>query len=151
MDEQARLTLKQKYAVLPDEELTAMIAAGKEEFEMEAYDLLLAEARRRGIETSSEAETLDGKEGIPDRPDGQSAAEEDQLQTFVQLIIVVNDSDRHALESLLDRERLPYYMQALNIRGKEWPMALMVEQSRFEDAIELLSQRFKPTGSLILW
>jgi hypothetical protein len=46
---------------------------------------------------------------------------------------------------------MSYYFQELNIRGKAGPTGLMVEQSRVEDAIELLSRCFKPAGSLILW
>jgi hypothetical protein len=149
MDEQTRLILKQKYAVLPDEELTAMISEGEEEYEAEAYDLLLAEARRRGIEEPSaeKSEEINQVKEIKE----QSPGKEEQLPTYVQLVIVVNDTDKRALESILEPVRLPYYLQELSIRGKEWPLGLMVEQTRSEDAIELLSPRFKPSGSLILW
>ncbi len=149
MDERTKLILKQKYAVLPDEELISMISFGKEEYEPEAYDLLLAEARRRGIEESPAGHPEEKKE----KPETEAmpSGQDNELLTYVQLMIVVNGSDRRSLESILDTAHLPYYLQALNIRGKEWPMALMVEQSRYEDAIELLSRRFKSSGSLILW
>jgi hypothetical protein len=149
MDEQSKSILKRKYAVLPDEELGALVSMGKEEYEPEAFDLLLAEAKRRGIaEPSAEQREEKNEETKMAEP---SSGQGDQLPTFVQLVVVVNDSDKRVLESILDAARFTYYLQELNIRGKEWPLGLMVEQSRFEDAIELLSQRFKPSGSLILW
>ena len=145
MDEQKRLFLKKKFAEISDYELTEFLSAGKEEYEPESYDLLLAEARKRGIEGQAEEirEEMNQEEEAP-------VEAENNVEAFVELVIVVNDKDKQAIESILNPAGIQYYFQEMNIRGKEWPIALMVEQFRFEDAVESLTKNFNTAGSLIL-
>ena len=149
MDEQTRSTLKKRYAEITDYELTELLSEGKDAYEPEAYDMLLSEARNRGMEEQTEEETIEGKDnaGAVSVP----AEKENNIDTFVELVIVVNDKDRDALEEMMNSAGIDYYFQNMNFRGKDWPVALMVDQDKADDTVELLTNKFNPSGSLILW
>jgi len=137
MDMQLRSKLKEKYSLVPDEELIDMAREGSQSYAEGAYGLLLDEIKKRGIE---------------EKPEGARSVSVDEAKadTFAELAIIINQQDKDALESAFGVTDIPFYFQSLNIRGKDWPVALMVEQSRVEDAVELLKD-FKPNGGIILW
>lgn len=50
MDEQERLRLQKEYVLFSDEEVLEMLAFNKDEYEEGVYELVLEEAKRRGID-----------------------------------------------------------------------------------------------------
>jgi hypothetical protein len=111
-----------------------------------AYELLLDEMKKRGIE-----ESLEGAKSTTIEPEKVSLTnDETKVDTFVELIIISNEQDTVFLKSVLDATDIPYYFQSLSIRGKDLPVSLMVAQPRVEEAIELLKD-FKPNGGMVLW
>jgi len=145
MDIQQRSKLKEKYSLAPDEELIDMAREGSQSYAEGAYGLLLDEIKKRGIEEGLE------RKSVPAEPEKSGPTnDEAKVDTFAELAIVINQQDKDSLESALGVTDIPFYFQSLNIRGRDWPVALMVEQSRVEDAIELFKD-FKPNGGIILW
>ncbi len=51
MDEKEKLRLKEAYSEMPDNEIIEMLLVDQSEYEKDVYDLLLAEAQKRGLET----------------------------------------------------------------------------------------------------
>jgi len=146
MDMQQRSKLREKYSLVPDEELIDMAREGSQSYAEGAYGLLLDEIKKRGI-----GEGLEGIKSVPAEPEKSGLTnDEAKVDTFVELTIIINQQDKDSLESALGGTDIPFYFQSLNIRGKDWPVSLMIEQSRVEDAVELLKD-FKPNGGIILW
>ena len=146
MDIQQRSKLKEKYSLMQDEELISMAQEGSQSYAEGAYGLLLDEIKKRGIE-----ERPEGVKSLPVEAEKSGLAnDEAKVDTFVELTIIINQQDKDSLESVFGATDIPFYFQSLNIRGKDWPVSLMVEQSRVEDAVELLKD-FKPNGGIILW
>ncbi len=146
MDIQQRSKLKEKYSLVPDEELIDMAREGSQSYAEGAYGLLLDEIKKRGIE-----EGMEGIKSVPAEPEKSGLTnDEAKVDTFAELAVIINQQEKDSLGSALGAAGIPFYFQSLNIRGKDWPVALMVEQSRVEDAVELL-KNFKPDGGIILW
>lgn len=146
MDIQQRSKLKEKYSLVPDEELIDMAREGSQSYAEGAYGLLLDEIKKRGIE-----ERPEGVRSVSVETEKSGLTnDEAKVDTFAELAIIIDQQDKDTLESALGVTDIPFYFQSLNIRGKDWPVALMVEQSRVEDAVELLKD-FKPNGGIILW
>ena len=147
MELEERMKLKEQYGSLPDFQLIQMLADGKDSYVEGAYELLQEEARSRGLVTEKPpAQT----ERMEEPPISHPAEPELDVNTYVQLAIINVESDRKIIDSRLAGTGIPYYFQNLHIRNQELPVGLMVEQPRYEDAIELLND-FKPANSIILW
>ncbi len=148
MNQEEKNKFRKQYESFDDSQLIQMAADGKEAYVEGAYELLREELQRRGIEVKDSVEAQ-VKEVNPEI----SLASEPQpeLNAYVQLVIINLESDRAFIESLLISSGIPYFMQSLNIREHiALPAGLMVEQSKVEEAIELLKD-FKPGGSITLW
>ena len=147
MDIEERIKLKKQYESLPDFQLSQMLADGKDSYVEGAYELLQEEAWRRGLEAEKPAVPQEKIE----KPQLLHPAEpEVDVNTYLQLIVINDESDRRIIDSRLSGAQIPYYFQNLHIRNQELPVGLMVDHLRFEDAIELLND-FKPANSIILW
>lgn len=146
MDMRERMELKKKYAALPDEEIINMLLEGKDSYVEEAYELLLSEARARGIEGKLKEETA--QEEIPVEPVLEDVKEEPE--TFAQVMIVNSESDLAFLKSLLEEERILYFFQDLSLKGANLPVSLMLAESQVKKVMDLLRD-FKPADSIALW
>lgn len=147
MDMQERAELKEKYKELSDEALLDMLIEGKQVYIEGAYELLLQEVKNRGLENKLE-EILNIKIETTNKPleDSEGA----KTDTYVELIIINNEQDYVFLKTALDGTSIPYYSQTLSLRQKDLPVALMVEESRAEEAIGLF-KGFQSKESIILW
>ncbi len=146
MDLKQRLKLKETYSLLPDEELISMAQEGSNSFAEGVYALLLDEIKKRGIEENPGT----GKDTPAAEVKAAPMNDETGVDTFVEIAIITNQGDKEILEKAIKPTDISHYFQSLNIRGKDWPVSLMVEQSRAEDAVELL-QGFQPNGGMVLW
>ncbi len=138
MDLQKNLELKEKYAKMSDEEITAMLLEGKDEFVEGAYELLLREAKSRGLEDKAEnTDKVDVSGSLVDEP-------------YVEMAIVNNEGELESLKTIMEDTDIPFYFQSLHMKGKDLPVSLMVAISRTEEVIDLFKD-FKPAGSIMLW
>jgi hypothetical protein len=148
MAPEEKLKFKKQYELLMDGQIIQMLADGSEAYVEGAFELLQEEAMRRGLEIEK-PEAPQQKAVLPPVP--APAESEIDVNTYVQLVIINNGSDRAFIESLFAGSDILYYLQNLNIRRDiDLPVGLMVESQRVEDAIELLKD-FKPSASLLLW
>ncbi len=152
MDQDQKLEFKRKYEKFADNQLIQMLAEGAGSFVEGAYELLRAEAERRGLPTASAVASAAPAEERKEQPKEEATiGPQPDVNTYVQLVIVNLDSDLGSIESIFSKTDIPYYFQNLNIRpDKSLPVGFMVDNGRVEDAIELL-RRFQPAGSIILW
>jgi hypothetical protein len=142
------LRLKKQYADLADAQIAEMLGEGKEAYVQGAFELLQEEARSRGLEINRPP--AQEKEVIKPQLLPEFEPEID-VNTYVQLVIVTQESDRAFIESLFERTDISYFFQNLNIRRENsLPAGFMVDSPRVEDAIELLKD-FKPSSSILLW
>ncbi|MBI3991496.1 MAG: hypothetical protein HY350_05030 [Candidatus Omnitrophica bacterium] len=144
---QERAELKEKYRELSNEALLDMLIEGKQAYVEGAYELLLQEVKNRGLENKLE-EILNIKIETTNKPLEDNEAT--KADTYVELIIINNEQDSALLESILDGTDVTYYFQTLSFRQKDLPVALMVEESRVEEAIGLF-KGFQSKESIILW
>jgi hypothetical protein len=147
-----KLKFKKQYEELADYQITQMLADGREAYVEGVYELLLEEAGRRGIKTEEKQATENSQEEqvekIPLKP---SAEPEVDVNAFVQMVIVNDESDRKAIASILDKTDISYFFQNLHIYPHvELPVGLMVDQPRVGEVMELLKY-FKPSASILLW
>lgn len=147
MDMQERSELKEKYKELSDEALLDMLLEGKHAYVEGAYELLSQEVENRGLENKLE-EMRNTKIEKNSKPLEDS--ERAKTDTYVELIIINNEQDYVFLKTALDGTSIPYYFQTLSLRQKDLPVALMVEESRAEEAIGLF-KGFQSKESIILW
>lgn len=140
------LELKKKYSALPDEEIIDMLREGKGGYVEGAYELLLSEAKERGIGDRLE----DNKETQEVQENPALNSPQAEPETFVQLMIINNETDFGFLKSVLGEAGIVYYSQDLSLRGANLPVSLMVVESQVKKTIDLLKD-FKPNGSIALW
>lgn len=137
--------LREKYSRISDEELKELLLAGRGEFEPEAYNLLVEEARKRQVELGTEIAASQ-----KDEPEAPALAEELREESYAELAVVNHPEDLACIKESLDATDINYYFQPISYTGKELPVALLVQQSRAGDAIDLLS-RFSPKSTIVLW
>jgi hypothetical protein len=138
--------LKKQYESFTDGQISQMIFDGPQAYVEGAYELLQEEARRRGLEIgeppAEEVKIFEEQPGGQPQPD---------VNTYMQLAIINNQSDRSFIASLFDGTDIPYFFQNLHIRQDiDLPAGLMVDSLRVEESIELLKD-FKPSSSILLW
>ncbi|TBR18088.1 hypothetical protein EPO66_01690 [bacterium] len=149
MDLQKNLELKEKYAKMSDEEIMAMLLEGKDEFVEGAYELLLHEAKSRGLEDKLE-EPQDAVIPKAENTDNVDAPGSLVDEPYVEMVIVNNEGELESLKTIMEDTDIPFYFQSLHMKGKDLPVSLMVAISRTEEVIDLLKD-FKPVGSIMLW
>lgn len=137
------LELKKKYSALPDEEIIDMLLEGKDSYVEGAYELLLTEAKGRGIEGKLQKTEIAKEAFVPDEAGPEP-------ETFVQIMIVNNEADLVFLKSILEREGILHFFQDLSLRGASLPVSLMVAESQV-DKVRGICKDFKPGGSIVLW
>ncbi len=149
MDLKKAFELKAKYAKMSDEEVVAMLLEGKDEFVEGAYELLLREAKSRGLEDRleepQEPAALEAEDINKAEP-----AEATEAEPYVEMVIINNEDELASLKKIMEDTDVPFYFQSLHMRGKDLPVSLMVALSKTEDVIDLLKD-FKPSGSILLW
>jgi hypothetical protein len=152
MDQDEKIELKRQYEKFADDQIIQMLAEGAGSFVEGAYELLRFEAERRRLPVANDAPPAAPLEENNKQPEKDPSHElQPDINTYVQLIIVNDDSDLGSIESIFNKTDIPYYFQNLNIRpDKSLPVGFMVDNARAEDAVELL-RNFRPTGSIILW
>ena len=64
MDSQERLNLQKEYETLPDEDILDMLTFNKDEYEQGVYELILEEARKRGIDKNAERKEVSIKDTV---------------------------------------------------------------------------------------
>ncbi len=145
MNPEETMKFKKQYEALADSQLIQMLVEGSDAYVEGAYELLQAEAGRRGIE-------IQATEIKDDQPQEQSFKESlSDVNDYVQLVIINHESDKALVEPLFNKTDITYFFQNLNIRGDiDLPVGLMVDQSKVEEAIALLKD-FKFSGSIVLW
>lgn len=140
------LKLKQRYAGMPDEEIIEMLLLDKEEFRKEAYEILYAEADKRGLKELIEERRKSNKEPV----DIQLNEDEIKTEKYTRLIIVNDYDDKEFLENIFDKKDVPYVVENLSMKDYDLPALFSVEESRVDESIGLL-KNFKPKACLILW
>lgn len=145
MDEKALRALREKYSRMEDEELKQLLLAGKDEFEPEAFNLLVEEARKRQLELGAEIAASEKSE-----PPAQAMERELEQENFAELVVCNDREDRALIGKKLEGAGINFYFQPISYTGKELPVALFVQQSRVEETIALLRD-FSPRASIVLW
>lgn len=138
MDMQEILKLKEKYAQVSDEELKNMLSEGLDAYREGVYQLLQAEAMKRGIDDNPQQEAPEISEA------------EEKSERFFPIIVVVDHEDKVFLETTLNNNAIAYFFDSLSLKGHELPASLTVEESSVGKAVELLRD-FKPKGGILLW
>ena len=146
IDSDERMRLEKLYEDMSEEQLSEMLSEGKDAYNDGVYEILKAVARSRGIEER----IADAKPQNEVDTKACSACDADNVDTYVQILILIDKSDIGFVSSVLDKGNVRYVFQNINVKEGELPVALMVEKPRVDDAIQLLKE-FKPHGGLILW
>ncbi len=149
MDLKKAFELKAKYAKMSDEEVMAMLLEGKDEFVEGAYELLLREAKSRGLQDRLE-EPREPPVFETENVSKADSAQDAEAEPYVEMVIINNGSELASLKKIMEDTDIPFYFQSLHMRGKDLPVSLMVVMSRAEEVIELLKD-FKPADSILLW
>jgi len=149
MKPEEQLKFKKQYEILADSQLVQMLSDGKDAYVQGAYELLQEEAGRRGIKINDSSPI---EEEIKQPEKSPSCAGQPEDNAFVQVMIINCESDQVFIESLLNGTDISYFFQNLGIprRYIAFPVGLMVDEQRVEEAIELLKD-FKPAASFRLW
>jgi beta-phosphoglucomutase-like phosphatase (HAD superfamily) len=145
MDSNELKRLREKYGRMTDEEIKELLLAGRDEFEPDAFNLLLEEARKRQVELGTEIAASQ-----QDVPEAQALEKELEEESYAELAVVNSQEDMEFIRKQLSTAGINFYFQPISFSGKELPVALLVEQSRANDAIEKLKD-FAPKGSIVLW
>jgi len=148
MDQNERMRLKKQYEQYADTQILSMLEDGPDAFVDGAYALLEEEAKLRGISLKTGEPVPEQKPACPSAP--QAAGDAGQPEAFVEIMVIDNDGDQRSVVSRLDTTDIPYHFMRISVTGKEYPVALMVDQLRVEDAIGVLRQ-LSWDGSIILW
>jgi hypothetical protein len=148
MDQNERLRLKKQYEQYADAQILAMLGDGHDAFVEGAYSLLQEEAKSRSIslEQVREQETQQPEP----REQGDTAVDEIDPETFVEILIINNDADRQSAASIMEGSNIPYHYLNISVSNKELPVSLMVGQRRIEEAIALL-RPLNFSASIALW
>lgn len=144
MDMQEILKLKKKYSDMSDEELKGLLSEGKCAYREGIYELIEAEAMRRGINEEKGQDSRENEAFIP------AVVEEAPLEKYLPIMVVVDYGDKESLEETLNKDNIPYFFDTLSLKGNVLPASLAVEESKVERAISLLKD-FKPKGGIVLW
>jgi hypothetical protein len=152
MSLEEKLKFKKQYEELADHQITQMLAEDREAYVEGAYELLQEEAQRRGLEIEEKQAVKDFPEEPVEKIPLQPLAEpEVDVNAYVQMAIVNDESDRRTIASVLDKTDIAYFFQNLHIYPQvELPVGLMVDQPRVGEVMELL-KHFKPSASILLW
>ena len=145
MDAKELGIVREKYGRMEDEELKQLLLAGKDEFEPEAFNLLVEEARKRQMELGAEIAASEKSE-----PPAQALERELEQENYAELIVCNDREDCDLIRRRLEGAGINFYFQPISYTGKELPLALLVQQSRAEEAIALLRD-FSPRSSIVLW
>lgn len=148
MEMTERMELKKKYSSLPDETISEMLLEGRDSYVAEAYELLLSEAKQRGIESRLEESEKPKENVIMDEKYADEAKTE--VPTFIQIMIVNDNDDVKSVTNLFEGADESYYFQDLSLKGEALPVSLMVAEPFLDKAKGLLAD-FKPNNSIILW
>jgi hypothetical protein len=137
--------LRKKYSRMGDEEIRELLLAGKGEFEPEAFNLLVEEARRRQVELGAEIAASE-----KDEPEAQALEAELEQESYAELAVVNDRDDLAAIREKLKDSGVNFYFQPISYTGKELPVALLVQQAKADKVIGLLrDQKLKVT--ITLW
>ncbi|MGE5308666.1 MAG: hypothetical protein ACM3OC_06255 [Deltaproteobacteria bacterium] len=145
MDDSELKKLRERYSRMSDEEIKQLLLAGSDEFEPDAYNLLVEEARKRQVEIGAEIAASE-----KDEPEAQALEKELEQEDFAELMVINDAEEARTVKKKLENSAINYYFQSISYRGKELPVALLVQQSKADDAVGLLKDTaFK--SSIVLW
>lgn len=139
--------LREKYGRMSDEELKELLLAGKGEFEPEAFNLLVEEARKRQMEIET---------GISAAEQSVSPAKalerelEIEQESYAILAVLNDDADVEFAKNKLSPAGIKFNLEPLSFVGKTLPVGLDVAVRQASEAIELLKD-FQPKSSIVLW
>jgi hypothetical protein len=148
MDQNERMRLQKQYEHYADGQILAMLGDGADAFVEGAYGLLEDEARRRGLSLDPR-----GQESVLKDPQLQGASAhgiDTQPAALVEIIVINDDADKKTVAALLEQTDIPYNFLNISVRGKELPVALMVDEERIDEAIKHM-QQVPLSGSIVLW
>jgi hypothetical protein len=148
MDQNERMRLKKQYEQYADGQILAMLGDGPDAFVEGAYSLLQEEAKRRAISLEQAGEQKAQKQEAQEQ--GEPAIDQAQPETFVEILIINNDSDKQSAASLMEPTDIPYNFLNISVSSKDLPVSLMVDQRRMDEAIALLRE-LNFAGSIALW
>ena len=137
--------LRAKYARLTDEEVKELLYAGKEGFEEEAFNLLVEEASKRQMELKNDI--VAAEQNVTP---SQSIEKELTEETYAELVVANDPADVEAIRQSLAAAGMNFYFQPISYAAKDLPVALMVQQDRAQEAIELI-QKLTLRQSIVLW
>ncbi|MFA5099772.1 MAG: hypothetical protein WC547_02670 [Candidatus Omnitrophota bacterium] len=147
MDPNECVRLKQQYEQYADAQILSMLEDGPDAFVAGAYALLEEEALRRGISLKSEDPVPE--HGAPQTQES-SWGEPIHPEAFVEIMVIDRDDDQRSVASRLESTDIPFHFMNISVAGKEFPVALMVDQRRIEEAVGQLRQ-LPLEGSIVLW
>lgn len=150
MDQNEKERLRKQYSRYADLQIESMLADSPEAFVEGAYELLLEEAGRRGIKLQEDPGMSEDGRICAGKDQGRVADASDPVEAFVQIMIVNSLSDKAAVESVLDSNKMRYYLQNISVGGKDLPLALMVAQGSVAQSIEYL-ESLDLSRSISLW
>jgi len=134
MDLKEKLRLKKVYSEMPEQQLLDMLSADEHEYQEGAYELLLEEAKRRGIE-----EELDK---IRKNQEEKKRIQLEKPDRFIQIFETYNQADIAFLKSILKANGIKFIVENENYNSIRpltgVPMKLKVSDSQLEKAKELL-------------
>ena len=150
MDSQERARLEKAYAAVPEEKLMELILEGEADYEEGVYNLLLEEAKRRGIEDKVNAALEAETENIRKIEAGEEAPAASAGEELVPIMILSDEKDAEKVKSILEEAGIEVCIDSLSVRKKEFPASVMVPKSRVEESVALFTV-FKTNNGVVLW
>ena len=156
MDIRREIDLKNFYREIPELQLLGMLSEDEKNFEDVAYELLVEEAKRRGLEDKL-AEIRSAKEKQKEEIIMSNAEKKHEVEKrqnafkFVTVFTTPKSVDIPIIKSILESQNIPYH-----IKGEHFgslygytdgfsSMDVMVREDHSEVAKELLKEFITPT------
>jgi hypothetical protein len=135
-----RQRLQEVYAQMSEQELFDMLSAGEADYEEGGFELLLEEARRRGLEEKARA-MIDGLKQEKQVSQKKQVSHE-KCKEFVLIFETYNAGDIPFLRSLLDAHDIEYIVEGEDFNMIRpliaQPIVVKVNKEQLEEAEELL-------------
>jgi hypothetical protein len=143
MNDKKLRELREKYSRMSDEELKELLAAGKDEFEAEAFTLLAEEAEKRRIALT---------EVIASAEQGAEPAEtvrrDVDVENYTDIASINDPGEKEAIQKILDAKNIGHFFQPISFSGQPLPVMLAVEITQAQDALDALAD-FQPKNTIL--
>ena len=136
MDERQFRELRGRYGRMSDEELKELLVAGKDEFEPEAFTILVEEAEKRRIAlTEVIASAEKGAEPA------ESVRKDVDVENYTEVAAINDPQDKEAIQKILDGRKTGYFFSPISFSGQQLPVMVAVELAQAQEIISVLKEQ----------